>query len=183
MPVEIKVPWWLSVTVIVIHVTWQDSKELMPHIFVTVTKCTLSLLWKYFLTAPFLFFFFFRSPVCDEIINCRGDQVRLAIRVRVYAYPEAACATWIMFACKYKSVVWTISVHECTRSLYITNSIIIPIVVKFCDEFWIFISEDVGWQESFFKKSYNLPFFFSFLKICRSQSSYKSKRCSNMVCF
>ncbi|XP_005103634.1 centrosomal protein of 76 kDa [Aplysia californica] len=46
-----------------------------------------------------------RSPVCDEIINCRGDKVRLAVRVRVFPYPESACATWIMFACKYKSVV------------------------------------------------------------------------------
>ncbi|XP_055892466.1 centrosomal protein of 76 kDa-like [Biomphalaria glabrata] len=46
-----------------------------------------------------------RSPVCDEIINCRGDQVKLGVRVKVYAYPESACATWIMFACKYKSIV------------------------------------------------------------------------------
>ena len=48
----------------------------------------------------------FRSPVCEEIIHCRGDHVRLAVRVRVYPYPESACATWIMFACKYKSIVW-----------------------------------------------------------------------------
>ena len=46
-----------------------------------------------------------RSPVCEEIVNCRGDHVRLAVRVKVVAYPEAACATWIMFACKYKSVL------------------------------------------------------------------------------
>ncbi|GFS20157.1 centrosomal protein of 76 kDa-like [Elysia marginata] len=46
-----------------------------------------------------------RAPVCEEIINCRGDQVRLAVRVRVFPYPESACATWIMFACKYKSVL------------------------------------------------------------------------------
>ncbi|KAK3589311.1 hypothetical protein CHS0354_026966 [Potamilus streckersoni] len=46
-----------------------------------------------------------RSPVCEEIIHCRGDHVRLAVRVKVYPYPESACATWIMFACKYKSVV------------------------------------------------------------------------------
>ncbi|CAL1548119.1 unnamed protein product [Lymnaea stagnalis] len=46
-----------------------------------------------------------RSPVCAEIINCRGDLVRLALRVRVYPYPESTCATWIMFACKYKSIV------------------------------------------------------------------------------
>lgn len=46
-----------------------------------------------------------RSPVCEEIINCRGDHVRLGVRVRVYTYPESACATWVMFACKYKSIV------------------------------------------------------------------------------
>ncbi|KAK6186561.1 hypothetical protein SNE40_008576 [Patella caerulea] len=45
------------------------------------------------------------SAVCNEILNCRGDQVRLGVRVRVFAYPESACATWIMFACKYKSVL------------------------------------------------------------------------------
>lgn len=46
-----------------------------------------------------------RSPICDEIINCRGDLLRLALRVRVYTYPESVCATWIMFACKYKCVL------------------------------------------------------------------------------
>ncbi|XP_069076034.1 centrosomal protein of 76 kDa isoform X1 [Pleurodeles waltl] len=46
-----------------------------------------------------------RSPFCDEIICCRGDQMRLAVRVRVFTYPESACAVWIMFACKYRSVL------------------------------------------------------------------------------
>lgn len=46
-----------------------------------------------------------RSPFCEEIICCRGDQVRLAVRVRVFTYPESACAVWIMFACKYRSVL------------------------------------------------------------------------------
>lgn len=46
-----------------------------------------------------------RSPFCDEIICCRGDHVRLAVRVRVYVNPENACAVWIMFACKYRSVL------------------------------------------------------------------------------
>ncbi|XP_047293764.1 centrosomal protein of 76 kDa isoform X5 [Homo sapiens] len=41
-----------------------------------------------------------RSPFCEEIICCRGDQVRLAVRVRVFTYPESACAVWIMFACE-----------------------------------------------------------------------------------
>nr|XP_005996579.2 PREDICTED: centrosomal protein of 76 kDa isoform X1 [Latimeria chalumnae] len=46
-----------------------------------------------------------RSPFCEEIICCRGDHVRLAVRVRAFAYPESACAIWIMFACKYRSVL------------------------------------------------------------------------------
>lgn len=46
-----------------------------------------------------------RSPFCDEIICCRGDQMRLAVRVRAFTYPESACAVWIMFACKYLSVL------------------------------------------------------------------------------
>nr|KAG5695562.1 hypothetical protein BaRGS_033984 [Batillaria attramentaria] len=45
------------------------------------------------------------APICEEIINCRGDQVRLALRVRIFPYPESACAVWMMFACKYKSVL------------------------------------------------------------------------------
>ncbi|XP_054897838.1 centrosomal protein of 76 kDa isoform X2 [Poeciliopsis prolifica] len=46
-----------------------------------------------------------RSPFCEEIVCCRGDHVRLAVRVRVFAYPENACAVWMMFACKYRSVL------------------------------------------------------------------------------
>lgn len=46
-----------------------------------------------------------RSPFFEEIVCCRGDHVRLAVRVRVFAYPESACAVWIMFACKYRSVL------------------------------------------------------------------------------
>lgn len=46
-----------------------------------------------------------RSPFCEEIVSCRGDHVRLALRVRVFVYPENMCAVWLMFACKYRSVV------------------------------------------------------------------------------
>ncbi|XP_060905695.1 centrosomal protein of 76 kDa [Labrus mixtus] len=46
-----------------------------------------------------------RSSVCEEIVCCRGDHVRLAVRVRVFAFPENACAVWLMFACKYRSVL------------------------------------------------------------------------------
>ena len=53
------------------------------------------------ITHPLLF----RAAICDEIICCRGDQVKLAVRVRIYPYPENTCATWVMFAVKYKSIL------------------------------------------------------------------------------
>jgi len=43
--------------------------------------------------------------VCEAIINCRGDQVRHAVRVRVYIYPESTSATWLMFACRHKVIL------------------------------------------------------------------------------
>lgn len=46
-----------------------------------------------------------KSAVCEEIITCRGDQVKLALRVKVITYPESTLATWIMFACRYKMIV------------------------------------------------------------------------------
>lgn len=49
--------------------------------------------------------FLSRYPICEEIVCCRGDSVRLAVRVRVFVYPEDACGVWLMFACKYRSVL------------------------------------------------------------------------------
>lgn len=46
-----------------------------------------------------------RSPICEEIICCRGDHVKLGVRVRVFTYPESACAVWIMFAVRYRSLL------------------------------------------------------------------------------
>ena len=46
-----------------------------------------------------------KSPSCEEIISCRGDSVRLAVRVKVVAFPENAVSVWLMLACKYKSIV------------------------------------------------------------------------------
>ncbi|XP_039593874.1 centrosomal protein of 76 kDa isoform X1 [Polypterus senegalus] len=46
-----------------------------------------------------------RSPFCEEIVCCRGDHVRIAVRVRTFSYAESACAVWIMFACIYRSVL------------------------------------------------------------------------------
>jgi centrosomal protein CEP76 len=56
-------------------------------------------------TARKIFLACLKSPICEEIISCRGDQVKLALRVRIFAYPESAIAVWVMFACRYKLVV------------------------------------------------------------------------------
>lgn len=46
-----------------------------------------------------------KSPICEEIITCRGDQVKLALRVKIFTYPDSAIAVWVMFACRYKIIV------------------------------------------------------------------------------
>ena len=46
-----------------------------------------------------------KSAIGEEIITCRGDQVKLALRVKVFAYPESTLATWVMLACRYKIIV------------------------------------------------------------------------------
>ena len=43
--------------------------------------------------------------MCVDIIGCRGDHVRHALRVKFYPYPEDVCAVWVMFAVKYRSVL------------------------------------------------------------------------------
>lgn len=46
-----------------------------------------------------------KAAICEEIICCRGDQIKLAVRVRTFPYPEKTVATWVMFAVKYKSIL------------------------------------------------------------------------------
>lgn len=46
-----------------------------------------------------------KNKVCSDILGCRGDNVRLAVRVQVFVFPEDAVASWVMFACKYKSIL------------------------------------------------------------------------------
>ncbi|XP_067934415.1 centrosomal protein of 76 kDa-like isoform X2 [Watersipora subatra] len=46
-----------------------------------------------------------KSKTCSDVLLCRGDHVKLAVRVCVYPYPESAVATWIMFACRYQSIM------------------------------------------------------------------------------
>ena len=55
--------------------------------------------------------YLYRSQICEEIICCRGDEVRLGVRVRIFPYPENVCAVWIMFAVKYKSILWVSEQH------------------------------------------------------------------------
>ncbi|KAF5401252.1 Centrosomal protein of 76 kDa [Paragonimus heterotremus] len=43
-----------------------------------------------------------RARLCREILTCRGESVRLGLRVRVYSHAEEATVTWVMFACVYK---------------------------------------------------------------------------------
>lgn len=45
------------------------------------------------------------STICEDIIKCRGDQVRLALKTRIFLYPESCLAVWVMFACCYKIIV------------------------------------------------------------------------------
>eukprot|EP01137_Pigoraptor_chileana_P005113 Opistho-2@47775 len=45
-----------------------------------------------------------KSAVCGEIVDCRGDAVRHAVRVRAFAYPEDALAVWVMVAVKYRAI-------------------------------------------------------------------------------
>jgi centrosomal protein CEP76 len=46
-----------------------------------------------------------KSAVGEEIVQCRGDQVKLALRVRIFPYPESTIANWVMISCRYKIVV------------------------------------------------------------------------------
>ncbi|XP_076372984.1 centrosomal protein of 76 kDa-like [Tachypleus tridentatus] len=46
-----------------------------------------------------------RSTLGEEIICCRGDEVRMAVRAHVYAYPENILSVWIMFSTKYKCIM------------------------------------------------------------------------------
>jgi len=46
-----------------------------------------------------------KSNVCSDIIECRGDVVRLALRAYVCVFPDDIVVTWLMLACKYRSVL------------------------------------------------------------------------------
>lgn len=89
-------PLVLLICFFISHLEWLSHFE---------WSCMYNKTWPMSFSNIFMFQFF-RSPICEEIIHCRGDHVRFGVRVRVFPYPELACATWVMFACKYKSIVW-----------------------------------------------------------------------------
>ena len=45
-----------------------------------------------------------KSSICQDIVSCRGDEVKLALRVKIHSYPEDMKAVWVMFAVTYRSV-------------------------------------------------------------------------------
>jgi centrosomal protein CEP76 len=44
---------------------------------------------------------FLRAKACVDILATRADQVRFALQIKVFSYPENVCAVWAMVACKY----------------------------------------------------------------------------------
>jgi len=46
-----------------------------------------------------------RDPLCAEILEARGDRVLHGIRVKVFAYPEGACAVWLMLGVSFRSIL------------------------------------------------------------------------------
>ena len=46
-----------------------------------------------------------KSAVCSGIIECRGDELRLAVRCHVSVFPDDLLATWVMIACRYRSIL------------------------------------------------------------------------------
>uniref|UniRef100_T1J4Y7 Centrosomal protein of 76 kDa n=1 Tax=Strigamia maritima TaxID=126957 RepID=T1J4Y7_STRMM len=46
-----------------------------------------------------------KSTLCHDILSCRGDVVRFAVRARVFVYPESVISAWLMIAVKYKIII------------------------------------------------------------------------------
>ena len=46
-----------------------------------------------------------KSAICTGIIECRGDELRLAVRCHVTVFPDDLFATWVMIACRYRSIL------------------------------------------------------------------------------
>ncbi|KAL5262365.1 hypothetical protein ACHWQZ_G007920 [Mnemiopsis leidyi] len=46
-----------------------------------------------------------RSEVCSDLITSHGDELELAVKIRIYPYPENVVACWVMFACQYRCIL------------------------------------------------------------------------------
>ncbi|KAG1656157.1 Centrosomal protein [Nymphon striatum] len=46
-----------------------------------------------------------KSTQCKDIVDCKGDGVKLAIGASVYSYAENVTSVWVMFSATYMSVV------------------------------------------------------------------------------
>lgn len=44
----------------------------------------------------------YNHKVGKEVLSCRGDQVRHALRVKIVPYPENVCAVWVMLAVRFR---------------------------------------------------------------------------------
>lgn len=45
-----------------------------------------------------------QSQVARDILETRGDTVRLVVRVKVVAYPEETFVAWVMLAVRYRAI-------------------------------------------------------------------------------
>ena len=45
-----------------------------------------------------------QSAVGLAIVQCKGEQAHLALRLRVFLYPDDVCAVWVMLASTHRPV-------------------------------------------------------------------------------
>ena len=46
----------------------------------------------------------YTNKIGKDILMARGDQVKLAVRVKIVCYPENVCAVWVMIAARFRSL-------------------------------------------------------------------------------
>jgi len=46
----------------------------------------------------------YNNKVGKEVLLARGDQLKLALRVKIVPYPENVCAVWVMVAVRFRSI-------------------------------------------------------------------------------
>jgi centrosomal protein CEP76 len=53
--------------------------------------------------APSMLASLMQSTTGLDIVQCTGEQVRLALRLRVFLYPDDVCAVWVMLASTHRA--------------------------------------------------------------------------------